>query len=80
MAENLKDIWSNFKQDIKTGNAKVKADHQQRASTIEKPRMDTTTSGTKKAFALWGFVLTLPFLLFAIVLFIFGVLILWSIF
>lgn len=69
MADNPKDIWPKFKQDIKDGNAKVAADHKSRTSKIEKPKADySITSGTKFLVALWMFILSFPFLILSLIL------------
>lgn len=73
--------WDQFKQDIKEGNAKVKADYKRDIATIK--ASDTPQqrkSDQKKAWTLFGLVLSLPLALFGIGLLVIGIIVLASIF
>ena len=87
-------IWQKFKEDMKEANFKTAAKHRENVNqskaqiktinaetkasfaAIEKPT--GKVSWTRKLMALWLLIFTAPLLLFAVVLFIAGVLLFWD--
>lgn len=73
MAETMKDVWQKFKQDIKG----VNEESREKRKSIEKPSLKGV-SGTRKLWAVWLALLTAPLMLFAVVLFIIGIMFFWD--
>ena len=75
MAETMKDVWQKFKQDIKG----VNEESREKRKSIEKPSLKGV-SGTRILMGVWVAILTAPLMLFAVVLFIIGILFFWDAF
>lgn len=81
MSAGPKEIWKTFKQDIKEGNAKVKADYKRDVEAIKaSDTPEQRKSDQKKAWTLFGLVLSLPLFLFGLGLLVVGIIVLASIF
>lgn len=75
MAETMKDVWQKFKQDIKG----VNEESREKRKSIEKPSLKGV-SGTRILMGVWVAILTAPLLIFAVVLFIIGIMFFWDAF